>query len=375
MKMINKTSSIPFYVQIKDEIIKFARKYDSAQALPKHEELARIFGTSRFTVAKAVSELKEEKILKAVKGKGTYIIAPHSTEANSAVIEKKKIITLILPSGEISPIFQSCQEEAEKEGYHILLENTHLPENRTRENFIRRERELLIKYRDGEFGDSLIIYYEGGQDNIDILKDIIAADLPVVFVDRLPDNLPGNYVGYDNYTAGRETINRLIKSGKTNIAIIATGTALSPVQEKIAGYIKAFEDNNLPFNKENIITGVDYVYYYREEEVSEIRRRFQQIKDKIDAIYFTSPFPESIILGRLNESDLKADIVMAGQGSVLMPWIEARYAICLKHPIFQLGREAVKLVKAKLSSENRTRIEQIKLPVRLYSPNENLQFF
>ena len=43
MKKIDKDSGVPFHIQIKDEIIKFARQNDSTQALPKHEKLAHMF--------------------------------------------------------------------------------------------------------------------------------------------------------------------------------------------------------------------------------------------------------------------------------------------------------------------------------------------
>ncbi len=365
MKKIDKDSGVPFHIQIKDEIIKFARQNDSTQALPKHEKLAHMFGTSRFTVAKAISELKREKILNAVKGHGTFLIRKKPEANNFAVIEKSKLITLILPSAETSPLFQGCQAEAEKDGYHILLKNDELIENKTREGFIRRERECLIKYLNGELGGSLILYYEGGRDNLDILKKIIEADMPLVCIDRLPDSLSVNYVGYDNFSACREVTRRLISSGKSNIAIVGAGAAISSTKEQVSGYIKALEENGLKLNPENILTGVDFIYYWKESEIRHLKQRFLDIKDKIDAVYFMSSFAERIMLEDLGTSDLKAGIVFAGENSITQPWIREKFVIQSGKPSVQLGAEAVKLVKSKLLSENRTKIEQIRLPVLL----------
>jgi len=365
MKKIDKDSGVPFHIQIKDEIIKFARQNDSTQALPKHEKLAHMFGTSRFTVAKAISELKREKILNAVKGHGTFLIRKKPAANNFAVIEKSKLITLILPSAEASPIFQGCQAEAEKDGYHILLKNDELIENKTREGFISRERECLIKYLHGELGDSLILYYEGGRDNLDILKKIIEAEMPLVCIDRLPDYFSVNYVGYDNFSVCREVTRRLISSGKSNIAIVGTGAAISSTREQVSGYIKALEENGLELNKENILTGADFLYYWKESEIRLLKERFLAIKGKVDAVYFMSALAERLMLEDISESDLKTDIVFAGRNSITHPWIKEKFVIQCSPPSVQLGAEAVKLVKSKLVLENRTKIEQIRLPVLL----------
>lgn len=365
MKKINKNSAIPFHIQIKEEIIKFAKSNDSTKSLPHHEELARIFGTSRFTVAKAVSELKKEKILKAVKGRGTFLTGQKSKVNNFAVIEKNKIITLILPTGENSPIFQGCQSEAENAGYHLFLKNTELLEDKTRENFIKREREFLIKYKNGELGDSLILYYEGGRENLDILKSIVESGKPIVCIDRLPYDLPVNYVGYDNFNAGRMITERFINMGKSNIAIVGTGAAISSTQEQVSGYIKALEENGLEVNKQNILTEVDFIYYWKDAELEHLKKRFLEIKDSVDAVYFMSAHAEQVVLSNLSGTDLNTDIVFAGSMSVEHPWIREKYVAQRQCPSVQLGVEAVKLVISKLSSENRMKIEQIRLPIAL----------
>lgn len=362
MKQIDKNSALPFYLQIKEEIIKFAKKSDSAKALPCHEELARIFGTSRFTVAKAVSELKKEKILNAVKGRGTFLTGEKPMSGNRGVIEKKKLITFIIPTSEGSPIFQGAQFEAEKEELQILLKNDALMGNRVREGFLKRERDFLLKYRDGEFGESLILYYEGGKDNLDILKALLKEKRPIVFIDRIPEELPCDYVGYDNFNAARMVTEEFIKIGKKNIAIVGTGRSISSNLEQVAGYKKALMDSGLKINYENIILEVDFFYYWREDEIGRLKDRFRRIKDKVDAVYFMSGFSEDTILGAMNPSELKRDVALAGN---VVRGFQDRYVFSIRKPLVQVGEEAVRLLNIKLSSGARNRIEQIKLPVEL----------
>lgn len=362
MKKINKDSAIPFYLQIKEEIIKFAKNNDSAKALPHHEELARIFGTSRFTVAKAVSELKKENILNAVKGRGTFLTGEKSHAKNHLVIEKKKLITFIIPTSEGSPIFEGAQLEAEKDGFQILLKNDALMENQTREAFLKRERDFLLKYRDGDFGESLILYYEGGKENLDILKSLIKEKRPMVFIDRIPEELPCDYVGYDNFNAARMVTEEFIKMGKKNIAIVGTGRGISSNREQVEGYKKALSDNGLPVKEENIILEVDFFYYYKADEIGGLKEKFMRIKDKVDAVYFMSAFSENIILESQDSSVFKRDVALAGN---VVRGIQSRYVFQIKKPSVQVGEEAVSLLNSRLLSGRWNRIEQIRLPVEL----------
>ncbi len=365
MEKINKDSVIPFYIQIKEEIIKFATNNDSTKALPHHEELARIFGTSRFTVARAVAELKKENILKAVKGRGTFLTGERPAVGNNAVIEKKNLITFIIPTTEASPMFQGAQSESEKYGYHLLLKNDEPIENLTREGFVSKERDFLIKYRDGKLGNSLILYYEGGKENLDIINDLLRSRRPIVFVDRLPDELSVDYVGYDNFSAGRIVTEELIKKGKKNIAIVGIGRALSSIKEQVDGYKKALSDNGLEVKEENIISGIDFFYYWQEDDFARFKEKFNAVKDKVDAIYFMTPSTEHIVLDELRPKDLKRNIALVGGDGTIIRDFQDRYIFKVRKPSLRIGEEAVKLLNSRLSSANWDKTEQIRLPVEL----------
>lgn len=365
MEKINKDSAIPFYIQIKEEIIKFATNNDSTKALPHHEELARIFGTSRFTVARAVAELKKENVLKAVKGRGTFLTGGRPSVENNAVIEKKNLITFIIPTTETSPMFQGAQLECEKYGYHILLKNDEPVGNPTREGFISKERDFLIKYRDGKLGDSLILYYEGGKENLDIINDLLHSRRPLVFIDRLPDSLCADYVGYDNFNTGRMVAEELIKTGKKNIAIVGIGRALSSIKEQVDGYKKALSDNDLEIKEENVISGIDFYYYWQEKDCVRFKEKFHAVKDKVDAIYFMTPSTEHIILDELKPKDLKRNIALVGGDRTIIRDFQDRYVFKVRKPSFRIGEEAVKLLNSRLSSVTWNKTEQIRLPVEL----------
>ncbi|MCK5687441.1 GntR family transcriptional regulator [bacterium] len=75
---IDKKSALPIYYQIVklfEECI-FTGVYKPGDALPPELEIAEIFEVSRMTVRRAISELINQKLVIAKKGKGTFVEQP-----------------------------------------------------------------------------------------------------------------------------------------------------------------------------------------------------------------------------------------------------------------------------------------------------------
>ena len=81
--MVDKSSSVPVYVQIEDEIkekIK-RREYVPGGELPTERELTELFGASRMTIRQAISNLVHKGVLYRIPGRGAFV--------SKEVIEKK----------------------------------------------------------------------------------------------------------------------------------------------------------------------------------------------------------------------------------------------------------------------------------------------
>ncbi|WP_209123622.1 GntR family transcriptional regulator [Alkalihalobacillus sp. BA299] len=125
---LNNSSSIPLYVQLKDIIKSEINNghYKHNQQLPTEVELCNIYGVSRITARRAVSDLVEEGFLKRQQGKGTFV---------KEKILKRELISVngfsehIIESGE-KPNSQilSCDEvEGNSELYEMLNVNEDSP--------------------------------------------------------------------------------------------------------------------------------------------------------------------------------------------------------------------------------------------------------
>lgn len=101
--MINKFSSIPLYLQLKDLIIKKIEdnEFPANSQIPSEQDLCRIYDISRPTVRQAVSELTNSGYLYKEKGKGTFVYG------------RKNVIDIKDYSGFTDSILD-CQTPAEK---------------------------------------------------------------------------------------------------------------------------------------------------------------------------------------------------------------------------------------------------------------------
>ncbi len=101
--MINKFSSIPLYLQLKDLIIKKIEnnEFPPNSQIPSEQDLCQMYDISRPTVRQAVSELTNSGYLYKEKGRGTFVYG------------RKNVIDIKDYSGFTDSILD-CQTPAEK---------------------------------------------------------------------------------------------------------------------------------------------------------------------------------------------------------------------------------------------------------------------
>ncbi|MBV9622485.1 MAG: GntR family transcriptional regulator [Acidobacteria bacterium] len=82
---MNRTSGIPLYVQIREELRSELARLEPGQAIAVETELEKTFGASRITVRRAVEELVAEGLLVRQQGRGTFVQSPRLTHELSRI--------------------------------------------------------------------------------------------------------------------------------------------------------------------------------------------------------------------------------------------------------------------------------------------------
>jgi DNA-binding LacI/PurR family transcriptional regulator len=97
----------------------------------------------------------------------------------------------------------------------------------------------------------LIIYYLGGERNLDALRAVRDAGIAISFVDRLPPApFDGDYFGSDNEAAMQLAVKHLIETGHRRIALISNQDEVSTVVGREAGYRQALRESRIPLDDE-----------------------------------------------------------------------------------------------------------------------------
>lgn len=112
MGNLNKKSSIPLYIQLKEKLIEHIEKnMVVGEILPTEKELEAIYGVSRMTVRNAIDDLQRGGVVVKQQGKGTFVNQTKMTQDVGSIfswteemaLKQKESITLETSIKEVEP--------------------------------------------------------------------------------------------------------------------------------------------------------------------------------------------------------------------------------------------------------------------------------
>ena len=127
-------------------------------------------------------------------------------------------------------IAESIEQISSKLGYQVLLGTTH-------EDPVK-EKELLLTFEAQQVDGILIA---STQHNLEDIKAISGAGLPVVLFDR---HYPGTdlpYVVVDNYGGAQKLVKHLIATGRKNIGYVGLNLDLTAIMDRQTGFKNALQ--------------------------------------------------------------------------------------------------------------------------------------
>ena len=232
---------LPRHRQIYQELLREIQNgtYQPGDRLPSEAVLGERFDASRITVAKAIQQLQNEKLVSRISGSGTYIETPQLTQAFQ--------FGLLIPelgSTEIfEPICRGMMKSPLAKSHSLIWGHSASSETDREEAAMQLCRQYISQRVAGVFFAP--IEYAGDRDrtNRDIVAALHKAGIAIVLLDRsfekYPDRGPYDLVGIDNHRAGYVMTRHLVKVGATRIAFAARPDSASTVTARIAGYREA----------------------------------------------------------------------------------------------------------------------------------------
>ena len=253
---INRQSKESLSSQLKNILITQIQKgtLKPGGKIPSERELSEKFEVSRATTRSTMMALAQEGYVIRYSGSGTFvkegidftksnqlktgniafIRCQHS--ASSHKIKQDQIY---------SDFLTGVQSIITNTGFHLIFSYLHISGDNFQTSF-----ESLIKKVDG-----LIIGEIRDQKFYNILKDL---NLPIVLVNPSIHYNDLDTVDYENVYGAVTATEHLIKLGHKKIGFINGRLTTRHAAEKLAGYKKALEKNNMDLNPEYITGGTNW---------------------------------------------------------------------------------------------------------------------
>jgi len=327
------------------------------------KDIARELGLSVSTVSKALSDSyeisdKTKKIVVEYAEKHNYRANPMAKSLRQGHSKSIGVIVSTIENNFFSQVINGIESIAYDRGYNVIITQTH-------ESY---EREILnVKHLTFRSVDGILISLSTETQDISHIRSIHERGLPIVFFDRVSDEINTHKVKADNFGGAYEGTLHLLNSGHMKIAHVTSSPNLSISLERLAGYQKALEDNGIQVNER-------YIKYcmHGGKDLHEIENALQELlsmPDKPDAIFTASDRITTTTLTLLRKLgvNIPGDIALLGftntqLAEVLNPSLSSIY-----QPGFDIGKKAVEMLISLIETRRPvTEFETAVLPTQLF---------
>ncbi len=248
MRKMDKT---PLYKQIQQAI---KTKISSGELRPKdripsEQELMDEFMVSKITVKNALAALVDERLVVRIQGKGTFVAAePHTAlPASGPAFRPSRtgnLIGFIIPTMKtrvIQKLVDHVEYFVKEAGYQLVL---HI----TRESSAEETRAVHDLTESDNVKGMIVFPTEDETYNESLLR-LSLDKFPFVFIDRYLRNIDTYRVTSDNFGGAYEAVAMLLNQGHRRIALISPDKTNTTIEDRTAGFEKAFIDHGILIDK------------------------------------------------------------------------------------------------------------------------------
>lgn len=321
--------------------------------------IAAKLGISKGTVSKALQDSHEisaatkNKVLEAA----NELHYKPNHFASGLKSRKSKTIAVIVPEivdSFFSLAIKGIETVTQKKGYHINIYITN--------DLISKEKEIFKLLSDGRVDGVLISICREAQCS-DHIKELMNVGMPLVFFDRVADDIETGKVVTDDFKSGYNAARHLIEQGCKRIYFFSISENLSILQKRVEGFKQALSENN-------VTNDCDNVYQISTDEnkcMETITRLLTSPDRRPDGIVISVELltiPLYMACKALNlriPEELKVICFSNLQyASFLSPPLTT-----ITQPAFEIGEQAASLICSAIANDRSLRNEKVICPSRL----------
>jgi DNA-binding LacI/PurR family transcriptional regulator len=311
------------------------------------KDIAKALGLSTSTVSRALRDSYEisadtKKLVLDYAAKYNYHPNPIALSLKERRSRSIGVIVCEIANSFFSQAINGIESIAYNRGYNVIIAQS-------RESF---ERELMnLQFLTSRSVDGLIISLSAETTDTSYLEELHEKGLPIVFFDRVVDEMNTHKVIADNYQGAYNATRHLIENGYRRIAALANVAFLSIAKERLAGYRAALEDHQIPYRPEWVQHCHHGGMIY--SEVEDAVNALLNLPEQPDAILATSDKLTTGCVRMLKEKGIKVPAQMGLVGfsnTDLTDLLDPSLSV-IRQPAFEMGEKTTSLLLQQIESK------------------------
>jgi LacI family transcriptional regulator len=197
--------------------------------------------------------------------------------------------------------------------------------------------------------DGLLVSLSSETADISYLKELHEKGLPIVFFDRVTDEIETHKVIANNYNGAFAATEHLIAQGFQHIAHITSSPFLSITRERLQGYKAALAKHNIPF-EESLVKHCLHggmIAKEAEDAITELNKG----KLKPDAFFTAGDRLTIVCYGILKRMKQKKEAGFLGFSNTQVGDLFSPALSIVRQPAFEIGQSAIELLIQVIESK------------------------
>ena len=257
-----------------------------------------------------------------------------------------------------SQAINGIESIAYNRGYHVIITQSHESQEREKVN---------VQHLASRGVDGLLVSLSSETIDFSVLKELHEKGLPIVFFDRITDEIETHKSIANNYMGSFHATEHLIYQGYKRIAHVTSSPYLSITKERLEGYKDALAKHNVVFNE----SLVKYIYHGG-MIVSEVEEEIHSLfkgKTKPDAVFTAGDRITTVCYGILKRMKQKKEVGFTGFTNTNLADLFSPSLTVIRQPAFEIGQTAteflIQIIESKRPvTEFETKVLETELIIR-----------
>ncbi|MDB5252887.1 MAG: LacI family transcriptional regulator [Flaviaesturariibacter sp.] len=239
-----------------------------------------------------------------------------------------------------SQAINGIESIAYNRGYHVIITQSHESQEREKVN---------VQHLASRGVDGLLVSLSSESEEIEYIKELHEKGLPIVFFDRISDEIETHKVIANNYLGAYHATEHLIYGGFKKIAHVTSSPYLSITKERLNGYRDALEKHGIAYN-DALIRYCNRGGMISEEVEDAIASLFKG-KAKPDAVFTAGDRLTTVCYGILKRMNQKKEAGFIGFTNTNLADLFSPSLSAIRQPAFEIGQTATELLVQIIESK------------------------